>query len=77
MPGRNEGTNTLTSIDKKEIPNERWKDVAHSRIVCNVRPQKEEVNRMRLTYGDQNLDVPVDRGTPIASLLTIKLLLNS
>ena len=77
MPGRNEGTNTLSFVDKAEIPSERWKDVAHSQIVCNVRPQKEEVNRTRLTYGGQNLDVPMDCGTPTASLLTIKLLLNS
>ena len=76
MLGRNEGTDTLEFIDKKEIPNERLKDVAHSRIVCNVRPQKEEVNRTRLTYGGQNLDMPMDCGTPTADLLTIKLLLN-
>ena len=77
MPGRSKGTDTLTFINKEEIPGERWKDVAHSRIVCNVRPQKEEVNRTRLTFGGQNLDVPIDCGTPTASLLTIKLLLNS
>ena len=29
MPGRNEGTATLSFIDKKDIPSERWKDVAH------------------------------------------------
>ena len=39
--------------------------------------QKEDVNRTRLTYGDQNFDVPMDCGTPTANLLTIKLLLNS
>ena len=77
MRGRNEGADTLSFIDKKDIPSERWKDVAHSRIVCNVRPQKAEVNRTQLTFGRQNLDVPMDCGTPTASLLTIKLLLNS
>ena len=50
MPGRNEGTDTLSFIDKDEIPMERWKDIAHSRIVCNVRPQKEDVDRTRLTF---------------------------
>ena len=44
MPGRNAGTNTIFFIDKEEIPNDRWKDIAYSQIVCNVRPQKEEVN---------------------------------
>ena len=41
------------------------------------RPQKEEVNRTRLTYGGQKLDVPMDYGTPTADLLTIKLMLKS
>ena len=77
MPGRNTGTNTIFFILKSEIPQERWKDVAYSRIVCNVRPQKAEVNRTRLTYGGSNLDVDIDCGTPTANLLTVKLLLNS
>ena len=51
--------------------------MAHSRIVCNVQPQKEDVNRTRLTYEGQNLDVPLDCRTLTADLLTIKLLLNS
>ena len=77
MPGRNHGTNTIFFIDKSEIPANKWKDVAHSRIVCNVRPQKEEVNRTRLTFGGNNLSVDYDCGTPTADLLTVKLLLNS
>ena len=77
MPGRNSGTNTIRFITKSKIPLDRWKDVAYSRIVCNVRPQKEEVNRTRLTFGGKTLSVPIDCGTPTADLLTIKLLLNS
>ena len=77
MPGRNTGTNTIFFIRKADILPERWKDIAFSRIVCNVRPQKSEVNRTRLTYGGSNLDVPMDCGTPTADLITIKLLLNS
>ena len=77
MPGRNSGTNTIYSIDKAQIPADKWKDVAYSRIVCNVRPQKEETNRTRLTFGENNLSVDIDCGTPTADLLTVKLLLNS
>ena len=77
ITGRNEGTDTSTFIDKAKIPNQRWKDIAHSKIVCNVRPRKEEVNRTRLSFGGQNLDVPMNFRTPTTSLLTIKLLLNS
>ena len=46
MPGRNTGTNTIHFIDRSTIPSDRWKDVAHSRIVCNVRPQKDEVTAL-------------------------------
>ena len=77
MPGRNKGTNTIFFINKSEVPDVRWKDIAYSRIVCDVRPQKAEVNRTRLTYGDSNFDIVLDCGTPTADLLTVKLLLNS
>ena len=59
-------------------PADRWKDVAYARIVCNVQPQKEEVNRTRLTFGGNDLSVSMDCGTPTANcLLTVKLLFNS
>ena len=77
MSGRNTGTNTIKFIRKGEVPADRWKDVSYARIVSNVRPQKEEVNRTRLTFGGNNLSVPMDCGTPTADLLTLKLLLNS
>ena len=51
MPGRNSGTNAIYFIDKAQLPADKWKDVAYSRIVCNMRPQKEETNRTRLTFG--------------------------
>ena len=49
MLGKNEGTDTLFFVNKSEIQVERWKDVAHSEIVCNISPQQEEVNSTRLT----------------------------
>ena len=77
MPGRNTGTNTLHFLDRHNIPADRWKDIANARIVCNVRPQKAETNRTRLTFAARNMEVDMDCGTPTASMLTIKLLLNS
>ena len=77
MTDQNNGTDTIFLIRKSEIPNERWKDVSYSRIVCNERPQKEEFNRTRLTFGGGNLQIDIDCGTSKASLLTIKILLNS
>ena len=77
MLGQNTGTDTIFFIHKGEIPNERWNDVSYSMILCNERPQKEEVNRTRLTFGGGNLQIDMDCVTPTAILLTIKLLLNS
>ena len=77
MPGRNKGTDTIHLIHKPEIPDHRWKDVAYTRIVVNEQPQKAEVNITRLTYGGSNLKMDMDLGTPTASLLTVKILLNS
>ena len=77
MPGRTKGTNTLYFIHKHEIPSNRWRDVANGRIVCDVRPQKAEKNRTRLTADGSRINIDLDCGTPTASLLTVKLLLNS
>ena len=77
MPGRNIGTNTIYFINKGEIPNERWHEITNGRIMCNVRPQKEEVFCTRLTVDGSRINIEMDCGTPTASLLTVKMLLNS
>ena len=51
--------------------------MAYTRIAVNERSQKAEVNITRLTYGGSNLNIEMDVGTPTASLLTVKILLNS
>ena len=51
--------------------------MTNSRIVCNKQPQKEEVNRSRLTVDGSRIDAEMDCGTPTASLFTVKMLLNS
>lgn len=77
MPSRNIGTNTIYFLDKHEIPNNSWKDITSGRIMCNVRPQKEEVFRTRLTVDGIRIDSDMDCRTPTAGLLTVKMLLNS
>lgn len=77
MKGRVEGTNTMSFIHKREVPKNRYKDVTYGRIVCGVRPGKAEPNRTRLTVGGDKINYPKDCGTPMADLLTVKLLLNS
>lgn len=77
MPGRNIGTNTIFFIGRHKIPKERLKDIPSGRIVCNMKPQKEEVFRTRLTVDGSQINIEMDCGTPTASLLTVKMLLNS
>jgi hypothetical protein len=77
MPGRVEGTDTFFFIHKHEVPPDRRKDVTYDRICCNVRPEKDDPNRVRLTVGGNRINYPGDCGTPTADLLTVKLLFNS
>ena len=51
MPGRVEGTNTIFFIPKASVPVDRWKDITYSRIVCNIRDNKMETHRTKLTIG--------------------------
>jgi len=77
LPGRVDGTNTIFFIHKHEVPPDRRKDVTYDRIVCTVRPEKDDPYRTRLTVGGNLINYPGDCGTPTADLLTVKLLLNS
>jgi hypothetical protein len=72
-----EGTNTLFFINFNQIPRDRIKDITYDRICCNVRPEKDDPNRTRITVGGTNIKTTIDCGTPTADLLTVKLLFNS
>ncbi|KAL7479395.1 hypothetical protein ACHAW6_005132 [Cyclotella cf. meneghiniana] len=51
--------------------------VAYARICCNVRPEKiNEPNRCRITTSRDRINYPHEVATPMADLLTVKLLLN-
>ena len=45
--------------------------------VCDVRPQKAEVNRTWLTIGGNRIHFPVECGMPTADMLLVKILFNS
>jgi len=77
MPGRVKGTDTITFIPKHQIPQDRWKDITYTRVCCNLRPEKEDPYRVRITLGGDRINYPGDCGTPTADLITVKLLLNS
>ena len=71
------GTDTITFIQKADIPNDRRKDVTYGRIVVSYRPQKLEQHRTRLTVGGDRINYPFNVSTPTADLTTIKILWNS
>jgi hypothetical protein len=74
---RVKGTNTIYFIHKREVPPDRFKDVTYLKFVCNVRPEKDDPNCTRATFGGTDIHYPDDCGTPTADLLLIKILLNS
>jgi len=69
------GTNTCFFIRKCQVPSD--KRPTYGRIVCTVRPQKDEQHHTRLTVGGDRIDYPGNKSTPTADLTTVKLLLNS
>ena len=68
MKGRVEGTDTLFCINKKDIPAARWRDVTYGRIVVSFRPEKKDLNRVRLTVGGDRINYPDDVRTPTADI---------
>ena len=64
-------------IPKQQVPEDRMKDVTYGKFVCNVRPEKDEVNRTRFVVGGNRINYPGDIGTPTADMLLAKILFNS
>jgi hypothetical protein len=69
------GTDTIFFIHKHDIP--KGKTATYLRIVCDDRPQKTETRRVRHTVGGNKIDHPFPVSTKVASLPTVKILLNS
>ena len=44
--------------------------------MCNVRPEKDDPNRVQVTVLRNIINHPRDKNTPTADLLTLKILLN-
>ena len=74
---RVKGTDTFRVILYADIPKDRRKEIAHVKVVCEVRPQKSDPNRVRITVAGNRICYPGDVGTPTASLDLVKLMLNS
>ena len=69
------GNNTVYFVSKASIPYDR--KITYSRMVVTIRPNKADVNRVRVTVGGNRLDFPGATTIHCASLTTTKFLLNS
>ena len=75
QPNNVKGTQTIRFIQKKHIPNGR--KITYSNFVCDLRPLKKEIHRVRMTVGGDRLEYFEDTASPAATLLDTKLILNS
>jgi hypothetical protein len=75
--GRIKGTDTIKFIYKRQVPQERFKDVTYGQFVCTECPEKKEKNRTRFTIGGDQINYPGEVATPTADLLVAKILFNS
>ena len=71
------GTNTFFLINYSDIPAHKQKEICLTMVVCEVRPEKDDPDRTRITIGGSRICYPGDVGTNTASLELFKLLLNS
>ena len=71
----NEATNCIEFISFDEIPPD--KKPTYARIVAEVREQKADPNRVRITVGGNLIFYPHDKSQPTADITTVKLHINS
>jgi hypothetical protein len=69
------GTGTVFFIEKTQVPKDHR--VTYANFLCNIRPQKTETHRVRMTAGIDKLDHPGDASSPAVSMLDAKLHINS
>ena len=68
------GTDTIWFIHQHEVPNGRTATYAH--FVCDVRDQKSEPERTRVTVGGDLIDYPDPSTTRTCDLVTFKMHVN-
>jgi hypothetical protein len=71
------GTNTFYIIDYKDIPSHKRKEICHTMVVCEVRPEKDDPDRTCITIDGNRICYPGNVVTNTASLELVKLTLNS
>jgi hypothetical protein len=69
------GISTVFFIAKSHVPPKR--KVTYANFVCNIRPQKTETHRVRMTAGGDKVNYPGDASSPTVSMMDSKLHINS
>ena len=69
------GTNTMHFIHARDKP--RGRKTTYLNVVENIRPQKEDPDRICFTVGGDRLDYPGPKATETADIQTTNLLFNS
>jgi hypothetical protein len=69
------GTDTIAFMFASEVTRNRT--VTYGRLVCDIRQQKAEQHRVRLTVGGDCIDYPGEKAAKNADLTTSKCLWNS
>ena len=69
------GSKTMFFIPKPQVSQDR--KVTHGRIVCDIKPQKSETHRTRLTVRVNLIDYPGEFRTPTEDITTAKTLIDS
>jgi hypothetical protein len=70
--GRVTGTNTIFFIRRDQVPKDRLKDVTYASFSCDMKPNKKETHRTRITAGGDRITYPEDVGTPTADMTLVK-----
>ena len=73
--GKYSGTDTIEFILNKDKP--KFIRETYVRAVCDIRSQKTESHRTRLTAGGNRIDYPVQVSTSTSDITTIKVYVNS
>jgi hypothetical protein len=68
-------TNTIRFIRRSDVPKRR--KVTYGSFVVDIKDQKKEKERTRLTVGVDHIEYPGDKSTLISGLVTAKILINS
>ena len=74
---RVKGTDTFRVIKFHDIPQGRRKEICHTSVLCEIRPNKENPKYTRITVAGTHICYIGDVATPTRSLELVNLIINS